>query len=413
MILFDYATEETVVLVIAFLRENRQACAGKDVALLFDDPIKPEKRREILDKMPIDYSKWKAIEVSDDEDDTHPNIDTPSLFRWRHQARLERMAERKQEKDAIEQGKKKAQISLGEIESMLADANLDTKERISLELKKQDMKKQEEEWLQKEQEIADKERLEPWNVDTIGQEKFSQSRINKIAEKKPESSKMTEEEESKRMADYFKKHEVELKGYGALHGFEASKKYLIEHPFLCSEFAASFLTIECLNLAIEEKDEEAGNMAEQCIIIQYLLEMARSLNALATNTTVINTFFKKIGLADPSYMKMFHDEVAAFKDRIMKRAVQKRQEYYSQQEEKDRQERIENSPGGVDPQEVYDSLPVEMRDAFDSREITKLQEVANKMDREVFSYHLQRCIDSGLWIPDANAAQENETEAES
>lgn len=51
--------------------------------------------------MPLDYSKWKTIEVSDDEDDTHPNIDTPSLFRWRHQARLERMAERKQEKEKL------------------------------------------------------------------------------------------------------------------------------------------------------------------------------------------------------------------------------------------------------------------------------------------------------------------------
>lgn len=56
--------------------------------------------------MPIDYSKWKTIEVSDDEDDTHPNIDTPSLFRWRHQARLERMAERKQAKDEVEAGKR-------------------------------------------------------------------------------------------------------------------------------------------------------------------------------------------------------------------------------------------------------------------------------------------------------------------
>ena len=36
----------------------------------------------IVCRMPIDYSKWKAIEVSDDEDDTHPNIDTPSLFRF-------------------------------------------------------------------------------------------------------------------------------------------------------------------------------------------------------------------------------------------------------------------------------------------------------------------------------------------
>jgi cell division cycle protein 37 len=51
--------------------------------------------------MPIDYSKWKDIEISDDEDDTHPNIDTPSLFRWRHQARVERMAEKKKEKEEL------------------------------------------------------------------------------------------------------------------------------------------------------------------------------------------------------------------------------------------------------------------------------------------------------------------------
>lgn len=51
--------------------------------------------------MPIDYHRWDKIEVSDDEDDTHPNVDTPSLFRWRHQARLERMAEKKQKKEEI------------------------------------------------------------------------------------------------------------------------------------------------------------------------------------------------------------------------------------------------------------------------------------------------------------------------
>ena len=40
--------------------------------------------------------------MSDDEDDTHPNIDTPSLFRWRHQARVDRMDEAKKEKDDLE-----------------------------------------------------------------------------------------------------------------------------------------------------------------------------------------------------------------------------------------------------------------------------------------------------------------------
>uniref|UniRef100_A0A915DIV2 Cdc37 N-terminal domain-containing protein n=1 Tax=Ditylenchus dipsaci TaxID=166011 RepID=A0A915DIV2_9BILA len=62
--------------------------------------------------MPLDYSKWKSIEVSDDEDETHPNIDTLrfsvgvtryvfhawnlKVNRGNLEARLERMAEAKQ-----------------------------------------------------------------------------------------------------------------------------------------------------------------------------------------------------------------------------------------------------------------------------------------------------------------------------
>jgi hypothetical protein len=45
--------------------------------------------------------------VSDDEDDTHPNVDTPSLFKWRHEARLQREEEERQEK-----AKRQAQIKL-------------------------------------------------------------------------------------------------------------------------------------------------------------------------------------------------------------------------------------------------------------------------------------------------------------
>lgn len=51
-----------------------------------------------------DLNPWPlpSLQVSDDEDDTHPNIDTPSLFRWRHQARVERMEESKKEKEQFE-----------------------------------------------------------------------------------------------------------------------------------------------------------------------------------------------------------------------------------------------------------------------------------------------------------------------
>ena len=47
------------------------------------------------------YLSIPSIQVSDDEDDTHPNVDTPSLFRWRHQARVDRMEQTKEEKDRL------------------------------------------------------------------------------------------------------------------------------------------------------------------------------------------------------------------------------------------------------------------------------------------------------------------------
>ena len=48
---------------------------------------------------PFDYSKWDNIELSDDEDDVHPNIDKESWFRLKHRSRVER--EEKEEADKV------------------------------------------------------------------------------------------------------------------------------------------------------------------------------------------------------------------------------------------------------------------------------------------------------------------------
>lgn len=68
-------------------------------------------------------------------------------------------------------------------------------------------------------------------------------------------------------------------------------------------------------------------------------------------------------------------------------------------------ERIKNSPGGLDPLEVMASLPAEMREAFESQEVSRLQEVASKMDMKDFQYHLDRCVKSGLWLADGGKQQ--------
>lgn len=98
-------------------------------------------------------------------------------------------------------------------------------------------------------------------------------------------------------------------------------------------------------------------IAVNCITLQYLLEFAKMLHAIATNTTVIRNFFKKIRQADPGYMKMYRSEVDAFRERLCKRAREKRQAAVDDMEALAKQKRIAESPGGLDPQEVLDSLP--------------------------------------------------------
>uniref|UniRef100_A0A2S2PXG8 Hsp90 co-chaperone Cdc37 n=1 Tax=Sipha flava TaxID=143950 RepID=A0A2S2PXG8_9HEMI len=105
----------------------------------------------------VDYSKWKSIEVSDDEDETHPNIDTPSLFRWRHQARIERMEDIKREQEELEIKKKTFKEKYEETKSKLLAAEEEGKNKKELEdalsalsVEEQELKKREEEFKTKE-----------------------------------------------------------------------------------------------------------------------------------------------------------------------------------------------------------------------------------------------------------------------
>ena len=69
-------------------------------------------------------------------------------------------------------------------------------------------------------------------------------------------------------------------------------------------------------------------------------------------------FLFRIQIADADYKKAFEDELIAFKDRIRRRAEVKIQEQLEEalkEEEEDRKTRL--GPGGLDPVEVFESLP--------------------------------------------------------
>lgn len=68
-------------------------------------------------------------------------------------------------------------------------------------------------------------------------------------------------------------------------------------------------------------------------------------------------------------------------------------------------------PGGLDPADVFESLPDELKTCFESQNIEMLKETIAKMPEEDAKYHMRRCIDSGLWIPDAKKGNEDDNEA--
>lgn len=113
--------------------------------------------------------KLFSPQISDDEDETHPNIDTPSLFRWRHQARVERMEEQEREKKQLEEIKRNNAKKAQELKEKLTkqDGNLD-------ELKKSldEVEKEQARLRREEEELKKKEKMQPWNVDTISKDGF-------------------------------------------------------------------------------------------------------------------------------------------------------------------------------------------------------------------------------------------------
>lgn len=136
---------------------------------------------------------------------------------------------------------------LARLESKQDSADLTTLKKVI-----QDLEEEEKEIKEKEEEMVKKERLTPWNVDTIGQDGFTKTVINKKAPRNEEDSSLSDEEKEKRMKQFVKENEKKLKEFGMLRKYDDSKKFLSENPQLVCENTANYLVIWCINLEMEE-----------------------------------------------------------------------------------------------------------------------------------------------------------------
>lgn len=351
----------------------------------------------------VDYSVWDHIEVSDDEDETHPNIDTASLFRWRHQARVERMEQFQKEKEELDKGCRECKRKLAECQRKLKELEVAEPEGgraevARLQAEAQQLRNEERGWESKLEELKKKEKNMPWNVDTLSKDGFSKSVFNV----KPEEKEETEEQKEKKHKSFVERYEKQIKHFGMLRRWDDSQKYLADNPHLVCEETANYLVIWCIDLEVEEKHALMEQVAHQTIVMQFILELAKSLKV--DPRACFRQFFAKIKTADQQYMEGFNDELEAFKERVRGRAKARVERALREYEEEERQKRL--GPGGLDPVEVYESLPPELQKCFDVKDVQLLQDTIGRMDPTEAKYHMQRCIDSGLWVPNAKGGGE-------
>ncbi|KAM6957721.1 hsp90 co-chaperone Cdc37-like [Aplochiton taeniatus] len=358
----------------------------------------------------IDYSVWDHIEVSDDEDDTHPNIDTPSLFRWRHQARVDRMEEFQKKGEDMEkslaESKRKVTEAQKKVKELASLATDDAKADLSkAQADEKKLKKEQRECEKKMEEFRLEEKKMPWNVDTLSKEGFSKSVVNV----KPDAAEETEEQKEQKHKTFVEKNEKEIKHFGMMRRWDDSQKYLSDNSHLVCEETANYLVIMCIDLEVEEKHALMEQVAHQTIVMQFILELAKSLKVDPRGC--FRQFFAKIKTADQQYQDAFNDELESFKERVRGRAKIRIEKAMKEYEEEERQKRL--GPGGLDPAEVYETLPEEMQKCFDSKDIQLLQTVITKMDPTEAKLHMKRCIDSGLWVPNSRTDDGDDKEEDS
>ncbi|KAI0988298.1 hypothetical protein GJ496_003167 [Pomphorhynchus laevis] len=280
------------------------------------------------------------------------------------------------------------------------------------DVKRQAMKKEYDEelaeWKVEDAKIKVEEDKAPWNVDTISQEKFSKTIITKAEPQSVEVDDDNDEEAfSRRYTKFVEKHASNVKHFGMLRKVQDTEKFLCDHPELVNEDTANYLVVWCIDLEMEEKYELMGHVARQAITLQFILELAKTLKR--DSRGCVRPFFAKMKSNDMDAMSGFTEELEAFKDRIRKRAKEKIDQFIAEEEEKERQQRL--GPGGLDPIEVMESLPEELKKCFEVQNVETLKQVLLNMPKQDAEYHLDRCIKSGLWVPGKDSNEDVQTES--
>ncbi|KAK2500035.1 hypothetical protein MC885_002358, partial [Smutsia gigantea] len=323
-------------------------------------------------------SQWEPqAGVGPSEGPAFPQSEGPADL----QARVERMEQFQKEKEELDRGCRECKRRVAECQRKLkalevAEGDSSKVDLERLQAEAQQLRREERSWEQKLEEMRKKEKSMPWNVDTLSRDGFSKSMVNTKPEQAEEESEEVREQKHK---TFVEKYEKQIKHFGMLRRWDDSLKYLSDNVHLVCEETANYLVIWCIDLRVEEKCALMEQVAHQTIVMQFILELAKSLKV--DPRACFRQFFTKIKTGDRQYMEGFNDELEAFKERVQGRAKLRIEKAVKEYEEVERQKRL--GPGGLDPVEVYECLPEELQKCFAVKDVQMLQETISKMDPTV------------------------------
>jgi len=321
---------------------------------------------------PINYNKWDNIELSDDEDNFHPNIDNNLMIRLQREKRQQREAEEAEKKNRLEK-----------------EGTIEAKE-----------------------ELEKMEKTKKLHVGNISTDKYNSKHEKSTASssanpKKEEDTKvkvkpLKEGEFADGYEAFIEKNKEMMLEYAAIdEEDEKSEQFILKNTQLLSEHATGWYLLQCINLQAEGKTREMRKMARQYLLLTYVCDLAKSMPGRDARDA-IKPLFKKMEL-NQEVAEGFADHLEKYIAHVKTRAEVKKKELAEAAEEEGEYVALKKGeqvgPGGLDPAEVFETLPRVLQEAFGERDIEALKAALQTLSTEDAEYHMKRCVDSGLWDP--------------
>lgn len=279
----------------------------------------------------FDYSKWNNIELSDDEEDVHPNIDKASWFRYKHQTRVERDEDEEKKQLALEKQLEKLQKEYDSFGEGGKD-HLKAK-KIKVELDKV------------QEELETMEKNKKWNADNMCKTVEQKTVLSDSKDTPGPEPRLQGEAVAQGYCEFVEENEDLLESYIALGEEEDLEKvgnFLRAHggKLLQGEHAESYLLLDCLEKEMNGLHQEMTQSVRQYQLLVQLREFSRAAGRPARDS--VNPIFQRL-IEHEGTQESFEETCQNFVRRIEKRAVEKKKEMDAEEAANPL------GPGGLDP----------------------------------------------------------------